>query len=109
MGYGGSRFDDSGEEDVVYGDGRISEDAAWEFIQQFPDSAVKFLYRKNLDNKPLSPTEEDIYRNWEMRGLTRAKVREIVLELMGWPSLPDSFPHEIWRAVRDQVFELRTH
>ena len=107
--FGDSRFDDTGDEDAVYGNGRITEDAAWDFVQQYPDSAVKFLYRKTLDNKPLSPAEEDIYRIWEMRGMTRAKVREIVLELMRWQSLPDSFPHEIWRALRDEIFEIKSH
>ena len=102
-----SRFDDTGEEDVVYGNGRITEDAAWDFVQQYPDSATKFLYRKTLDNKQLSPTEDDIYRVWEMRGLTRAKVREIVLEIMRWQSLPDNFPHEIWRELRDQIYEIK--
>ena len=79
----------------------------WDFVQQYPDTAVKFLYRKTLDNKPLSPTEEDIYRNWELRGMSRAKVREIVLEIMSWQSLPDNFPHEIWRELRDQIYEMK--
>lgn len=103
------RMDEGEEEDVVYGDGRISEDAAWEFLQQYPDSAVKFLYRRNLDNKPLSPTDEDIYRIWESRGLSRGKIREILLEIMGWPSLPDAFPHQIWKELRDQIFEIQRH
>jgi len=106
--FGDSRFEDTGEEDVVYGNGRVTEDAVWEFVQQYPDSAVKFLYRKTLDNKPLSPTEEDIYRAWEQRGMSRAKVREIVLEIMRWQSLPDNFPHEIWRELRDQIYEIKT-
>ncbi len=106
--FGDSRFEDTGDEDVVYGNGRITEDAAWEFVQQYPDSAVKFLYRKTLDNKPLSPAEEDIYRIWETRNMTRAKVREIVLEIMRWQSLPDSFPHEIWHELRDEIFEIKS-
>lgn len=106
--FGDNRFDDTGEEDVVYGTGRIQEDAVWDFVQQYPDSSVKFLYRKTLDNKPLSPTEEDIYRGWELRGMSRAKVREVVLEIMSWQSLPDNFPHEIWRELRDQIYEMKT-
>jgi hypothetical protein len=105
--FGESRFEDTGDEDVVYGSGRVNEDSMWDFVQQYPDSAVKFLYRKTLDNKPLSPTEEDIYRNWEMRGMTRARIRQIVLDLMRWQSLPDNFPHEIWRELRDQIYELK--
>lgn len=103
-----ARAAETGEEDVVYGSGRVDDDSIWEFIHNHPDSAVKFLYRKTLDNKPLSPTEEDIYRRWEMRGMRRAKVRELVLEIMAWKTLPDDFPHNIWRGLRDQIFENRS-
>ena len=103
-----SRFDESGDEDVVYGNGRVTDDSVWDFIHDYPDSAVKFLYRKTLENKNLSPNEEDIYRKWEMRGMSRAKVREYVLEIMGWQSLPDDFPHNIWRELRDQIFEFKS-
>ena len=102
-----SPYEDTGDEDVVYGNGRVTDDSVWDFIHNYPDSAVKFLYRKNLENKPLTPGEEDIYRRWEMRGMTRAKVRQFVLEVMGWKSLPDDFPHNIWRDLRDQIFELK--
>ena len=101
------RYDENDDEDVVYGDGRITEDAAFDFVQTYPDSAVKFLYRKNLDNNPLPPSDEDIYRDWEARGLTRQKVREFVLEIMGWHSLPDAFPHQVWKELRDQIFEYQ--
>ena len=97
----------SGEEDVVYGNGPTTEDSIVEFIQNYPDSAVKFLYRKNLDNRPLPPMEEDIYQHWERRGMSRAKVREYVLEIMGWDKLPDDFPHNIWLKLRDRIYELK--
>ncbi len=103
-----SRYEDTGEEDVVYGTGRVTDDSIWEFIHNYPDSAVKFLYRKTLENKALLPNEEDIYRRWEMRGMNRSKVREFVLEIMGWSSLPDDFPHNIWRYLRDQIFEIKS-
>jgi hypothetical protein len=103
-----SRFDDAGEDDVVYGTGRVTDDSLWDFIQRHPDSAVKFLYRKSLDNKPLTTVEEEIYRQWEQRGMTRSKVRGMVLEIMSWKSLPEDFPHNIWRELRDQVFDMRT-
>lgn len=102
-----SRYEDTGDEDVVYGNGRVTDDAVWDFIHSYPDSAVKFLYRKNLESKPLTPSEEDIYRKWEMRGMSRSKVRQFVLEIMGWKSLPDDFPHNIWRDLRDQIYELK--
>lgn len=97
----------SGEEDIVYGNGPVTEDSIIEFIQNHPDSAVKFLYRKNLDNRTLSPMDEDIYQKWERRGMFRAKVREFVLEIMDWDKLPDDYPHDIWLQLRDQIFELK--
>jgi hypothetical protein len=103
-----SRFEDTGEDDVVYGTGRVTDDSVWDFVQRHPDSAVKFLYRKTLDNKPLSTADEDIYRRWELRGMTRSAIRQIVLEIMSWKALPEDFPHNIWRELRDQVFEMRT-
>lgn len=98
----------TGEEDVVYGNGPVTEDSIIEFIQTHPDSAVKFLYRKNLDNRALSPMDEDIYQRWERRGMFRAKVREFVLEIMDWDKLPDEYPHDIWLRLRDQIFELKS-
>jgi hypothetical protein len=103
-----ARFEDTGEDDVVYGSGRVTDDSSWDFIQRHPDSAVKFLYRKTLDNKPLSTADEDIYRRWEQRGMTRSTIRQIVLEIMNWKALPDDFPHNIWRELRDQVFDMRS-
>jgi hypothetical protein len=97
----------TGEEDVVYGNGPVTEDSIVEFIQNYPDSAVKFLYRKNLDNRPLPPMEEDIYQKWERRGMSRAKVRGYVLEIMGWDKLADDFPHNIWMRLRDRIYELK--
>ena len=102
-----SRYDDTGDEDVVYGNGRVTDDSIWDFIHAYPDSTVKFLYRKSLENKPLTPNEEDIYRKWEMRGMSRARVRQFVLEIMGWKSLPDDYPHNIWRELRDKIFDLK--
>ena len=104
----GERAELTGEEDVVYGDGPVTEDSILDFIQNYPDSAVKFLYRKNLDNRALPPVEEDIYQRWERRGMSRAKVRGFVLEIMGWEKLPDDFPHNIWLALRDRIYELKS-
>ena len=99
--------DISGEKDVVYGNGPVTEESIFEFIQNYPDSAVKFLYRKNLDNRPLPPIEEDIYQRWERRGMSRGKVRQLVLELMEWERLPDDFPHTIWMRLRDRIYDLQ--
>jgi len=107
MGEGPGR-EAGGDDDVIYGTGQVTIDSVWEYVQNYPDSAVKFLYRKNLDNKAISSGDEEIYRRWEKRGLTRNVLRDVVLEIMGWDALPDDYPHNIWRALRDQIFEMQT-
>jgi hypothetical protein len=39
--------------------------------------------------------------------MMRSAIRQIVLEVMNWKALPEDFPHNIWRELRDQVFEMR--
>ena len=93
------------DSDVVYGHGRVTEESVMEFIRSYPDSAIKFLFRKNLDGKILSPQEEKIYSTWQKRGLSRIKVRQFVLNIMEWESLPEISPQEMWLKLRDQIFE----
>ncbi|MGK5094375.1 hypothetical protein WDW89_20460 [Deltaproteobacteria bacterium TL4] len=102
------RESDSGDADVVYGTGKVTEDSIVEFIHRHPDSAVKFLFRRNLDGKPLQNKEEEIYTVWQKRGLSRNKVRDYVFQIMEWTSMPNVPVHEIWSQLRDQIFEL-TH
>ena len=96
------------DSDVVYGLGRITDESTLEFIHAHPDSAVKFLYRRNLEGKGLSSAEEKIYASWQKRGLTRTKIRDYILQVMEWKKLPEVLPLEIWSQLRDQIFEL-TH
>ena len=93
------------DSDVVYGHGRVTEESVMEFIRSYPDSAIKFLFRKNLDGKVLSPQEEKIYSTWQKRGLSRIKVRQFVLNIMEWENLPEMSPQEMWLKLRDQIFE----
>ena len=44
---------DDEDTDVVYGTGRITDEAHKSFIISSPDSAIKFLMRKELDGRPL--------------------------------------------------------
>ena len=93
---------------VVYGMGRITESSTLEFVHAHPDSAIKFLYRRNLEGKALTSTEEKIYESWQKRGLTRTKIKDYILQIMEWKKLPEALPIEIWSQLRDQIFEL-TH
>lgn len=95
-----------GEDDVVFGSGPISEEAVVDFVNKYPDSAVKFLFRKNLDGKNLDPETDDIYKSWEYRGMNRGQVRSYILNIMEWDDLPNDPLHEVWKKLRDQIFEL---
>lgn len=94
-----------GEDDVVYGSGPISDAAIIHFVHKFPDSALKFLYRKQLDGKTLTNTEEEIYQQWEKRQMTRGKVKSYIKALMDWKDLPKKPLYEIWKDIRDHIFE----
>ena len=101
-----NRSDDSGDADVVYGTGRITPDALVDFVHRHPDSAVKYMFNKSLDGKPLTAQEEEIYRAWQKRSLSRTKMRDYVLHIMEWKEMPNLPVHDIWSQLRDQIFEL---
>lgn len=94
-----------GEDDVVYGTGPISDAAIMHFVHKFPDSAIKFLYRKQLDGKALTSVEESIYSSWENRNLTRGKVKGYILSLMDWKEFPKKPLYEVWKEIRDHIYE----
>jgi hypothetical protein len=97
--------DTEGEDDVVYGTGQVSDVAIMQFVHKFPDSALKFLFRKQLDGKALSNSEEEIYQSWEKREMTRGKVKGYIQTLMGWKDFPKKPLYEIWQEIRDHIFE----
>ncbi|MCP4755963.1 MAG: hypothetical protein GY866_34315 [Proteobacteria bacterium] len=94
-----------GEDDVVYGTGIISDAAIMHFVHKFPDSALKFLYRKQLDGKALTTSDEEIYQGWEQRQMTRGKVKGYIQTLMDWKEFPKKPLYEIWKQLRDHIFE----
>ncbi len=94
-----------GEDDVVYGTGAISDAAIMHFVHKFPDSALKFLFRKQLDGKALTNVEESIYQEWENRNLTRGKVKGYILTLMDWKEFPKKPLYETWKEIRDHIYE----
>ncbi len=94
-----------GDDDVVYGSKQITNAAIIDFVHRFPDSALKFLYRKQLDGKILTRAEEDIYREWENRGMTRAKVKKYIYTLMEWKTPPKKPLYEIWKILRDHIYD----
>jgi hypothetical protein len=100
---GGIDDDDS---DVVYGTGRITDEAHKSFIISSPDSAVKFLMRKELDGRSLKSSQDEIYEAWQERGLSRGKLRKHILKIMEWESVPELGVNEIYNQVKDKTYEI---
>ena len=95
------------DSDVIYGTGQITDEAHRSFILNSPDSAVKFLLRKELDGKALKSSQDEIYESWQNRGLSRGKLRKHLLKLMEWDSVPELEVSEIYEQVKDKVYEIK--
>ena len=95
------------DSDVIYGTGKITDEAHISFIKNNPDSAVKFLLRKELDGKTLKSSQDEIYESWQNRGLSRGKLRKHLLKLMEWDSVPELEVSEIYEQVKDKVYEIK--
>ena len=97
---------DMEDSDVVYGTGRITDQAHRSFIISSPDSAVKFLLRKELDGRQLKSSQDEIYNGWQERGLSRGKLRKHFLKIMEWDNVPELEVSEIYNQVKDKVYEI---
>tara|TARA_Y100000590_G_scaffold43084_1_gene45871 strand:- start:60 stop:818 length:759 start_codon:yes stop_codon:yes gene_type:complete len=98
---------EDGDSDVIYGTGKITDEAHKSFILNSPDSAVKFLLRKELNGKTLKSTQDEIYEDWQNRGLSRGKLRKHFLKIMEWDSVPELEVSEIYEQVKDKVYEIK--
>ena len=47
--------------DVVFGNGPINRPSMIQFINKYPDSALRFLTRRDLDGRPVRSEFEPIY------------------------------------------------
>lgn len=102
----GLQGDNSEENDVVFGDGRIDQKSMSNFVAHYPDSTLKFLMRKNLDGKPLPVGYEEIYSQWENRGLSRGRLKKYLFKLMEWKNFPDIPVHDVVNKIREHQYFL---
>ena len=102
----GLQGDNSEENDVVFGDGRIDQKSMRNFVAHYPDSTLKFLMRKNLDGRPLPVGYEEIYSQWENRGLSRGRLKKYLFKLMEWKNFPDIPVHELVNKIREHQYFL---
>ena len=96
---------DSDETDVVFGGEKISKAALEKFIRQYPDSTLRFLFRRSVEGKPLSAEIEAIYYSWEKRGLSRGRLKKYLLKLMEWPEVPDLSILDLLQSLKDRIYE----
>jgi len=102
----GLQGDNSEENDVVFGDGRIDQKSMSNFVANYPDSTLKFLMRKNLDGRPLPAGYEEIYSQWENRGLSRGRLKKYLFKLMEWKNFPDIPVHDVVNKIREHQYFL---
>ena len=102
----GLQGDNSEENDVVFGDGRIDQKSISNFVANYPDSTLKFLMRKNLDGRPLPAGYEEIYSQWENRGLSRGRLKKYLFKLMEWENFPDIPVHDVVNKIREHQYFL---
>ena len=103
----GLRDEDDGDNDVVFGDGQIDSKSISRYVKSFPDSAIKFMFRKNLDGRKLPVEYEEIYINWEKRGLSRGRLKMYLFKLMKWNNFPDIPILEVVKRIKDRQYDLK--
>ena len=95
------------DNDVVFGTGPINKTSMIKFINRYPDSALRFLTRRDLDGRPVRSEYEPIYENWAERGLMKGRVKKHILTLMKWSELPDRPLNELVGDIRNTLAEMR--
>ena len=75
-------------------------------MREYPDSALRFLLRREMDGRPLASEIESVHELWQERGLVRGRVNRYLLELMGWEEVPDLPIHELLGEVRRHLVTL---
>lgn len=93
---------------VIYGTGKITRVAMMQFVNENPNSAIAFLFRRSLDGKPVDNNTMKIYDRWEDRGMRRPHIRKYLMELMEWQKLPSISLYDMYIKVRDRIYDL-TH
>tara|TARA_Y100001970_G_scaffold287003_1_gene410555 strand:+ start:1183 stop:2037 length:855 start_codon:yes stop_codon:yes gene_type:complete len=93
--------------DVVFGEGTIVNSSIYKFLREYPESAIKFILRKNLDGRPLPAEYEEIYQKWETRGLSKGELKKYLLKFMQWQKFPDIPVIELIKVIRENLFDLK--
>ena len=96
----------SDDTDVVFGSDIIRAPSMEKFLLQYPESALKFLMRQNIDGKPLPSDIVLVHAGWEERGLSRNVLKKYVLELMHWSDFPNLTVQDLYQQIRSRIVEV---
>ena len=96
----------SDDTDVVFGSDIIRVPSMEKFVLQYPESALRFLMRQNIDGKPLPADIVLVHAGWEERGLSRNLLKKYVLKLMQWSDFPDLPFQDFYLQIRNRIFEV---
>ena len=96
----------SDDTDVVFGSDIIRVPSMEKFVLQYPESALRFLMRQNIDGKPLPADIVLVHAGWEERGLSRNVLKKYVLKLMEWSDFPDLPFQDFYLQIRNRIFEV---
>ena len=95
------------EADVVFGTAQVTRKSIGTFVETYPDSALRYLLRHNLDGRPLPSEFEAVHEQWTDRGLSRGRLKRHLLDLMKWDDIPDLPIHELLGEVRGRLFAFQ--
>jgi hypothetical protein len=101
-----TQYSGSDDTDVVFGSDIIRVHSMEKFLLQYPESALKFLMRQNIDGKPLPSDIVLVHAGWEERGLSRNELKKYVLEIMQWSDFPDLPFKDFYLQIRNRIFEV---
>ena len=60
-----------------------------------------------MDGRNLPVEFEEIYINWEQRGLSRGRLKNYLFKLMKWDNFPDIPILEVVQRIKDRQYDLK--
>jgi hypothetical protein len=94
------------ENEVFYGQGKISDLTMKKFVRQHPEAAVKFIFKKNIDGSDLDPLIRRLHSDWLLRGMNQEVIQSEILSILGEESMPERNLYELTIDLRNKILEL---
>jgi len=88
---------------VFYGREVIDAEMIANFVETYPESAIKFVFHRNVDETPLDSSVRALHNSWVKRGMTEEQVRNEILGIMDWQDFPKQNLYEITLEIKDKI------